>query len=446
MKTKASDNPVHRKTDRKRRLLLTLLLTIGTLLIAGFLLVWNPSKTVMILFVISAAAAWVVHWFTVLHSPETTRIPVLMYHSVSPSFSLIPNRGLSVSPALFESHLNYLKKKGYRIVSLEEVVDHMEGRKLSPGKKVSITFDDGYQDNYSFAFPLLKRFGFQATVFMSTDFIRPESPPQEILAGQKHPTGPDAYLSWAEIREMEATGLIHVESHGQSHGYRFTGDAPVGFFNPIDAKYYWYTWKIHPDHKPYWHLMPREKGKGHPIFPEAPALEGKAFLPNQDLVTFLENAAKDLDPSEIVFDRTLKTAFGEYKQRNPALGRFETSDEYKNRVIVELRESRLILERGLDREIRFFAWPNDAAPSEGSVYAIENSGYAATTAGSHYNRPGEFDGRISRIYTGERLSGIKNRHIDTMIFGWQLKLFEGYYYWYFPLILTNLIQKLIPKR
>lgn len=445
MKTYTMQKTLDRKADRKRRLKKTVLLTAGTLL-AAFLLAIRPSSPfVVILFTLTAVTSWIAHWRIVLTVPEKTRIPVLMYHSVSPSFSLIPNRGLSVSPSLFESHLNYLKKRGYKIVSLEEIIEHMQGGNIISGKKVCITFDDGYQDNYTYAFPLLKRFGFKATVFMSTDFIRSDEPPDEILK-KDHPAGPDAYLSWKEISEMEDTGIIHVESHGRSHRYRFIDDIPVGFFNPSDTDYYWYTWNIHPDHKPYWHLLHRERGKGHPIFQEAPSLQGRAFLPDRELLAALENIAADLDSGKPEFEEILSAAIEKHRAKNGAIGRFETTAEFEKRVIQELVQSRKILEQGTGRKIKFFAWPNDSAPAGGIYYALEKAGYAATTAGSHYNNPGEFDGRISRIYTGERLSGIQSLYLDTLIFGWQLKLFEGRYCYYFPIILTNLIQKFYHNR
>jgi peptidoglycan/xylan/chitin deacetylase (PgdA/CDA1 family) len=126
-----------------------------------------------------------------------------MYHYISdpPAGADPVRRDLSVSPALFESHLRYLRDAGYHVVTLDDLLGSLTTGKALPEKPVILTFDDGYVDNYINAFPLLKRYGMIGLFFLITDFIdaaRPE------------------YMSWAQIEEMGAAGQ-RFGSHSRNH-------------------------------------------------------------------------------------------------------------------------------------------------------------------------------------------------------------------------------------
>lgn len=134
---------------------------------------------------------------------RTVRVPILMYHYLStpPADADIYRTDLSVPPELFAAHLDRLLAEGFTAISLYDLVAHLtQGRPL-PAKPVVITFDDGYRDNYTNAFPLLAARQMPATFFVVTDFVdeaRPE------------------YLSWEMAREMLAAGMS-IESHGRNH-------------------------------------------------------------------------------------------------------------------------------------------------------------------------------------------------------------------------------------
>jgi peptidoglycan/xylan/chitin deacetylase (PgdA/CDA1 family) len=87
-----------------------------------------------------------------------------MYHRVNPERDAL---GLSVSPRFFESQLSFLASR-CRVISLAEAVAVLEEGTLL-GEHVVITFDDGYRDNYEFAFPILRRHGLPATIFVTVD-------------------------------------------------------------------------------------------------------------------------------------------------------------------------------------------------------------------------------------------------------------------------------------
>lgn len=120
-------------------------------------------------------------------------VPILYYHAVN---DLTPGiRELYVSPTDFSNQLQYLKENGYTVIPLEELQD--AGRYHKP---VVITFDDGYEDNYNYAYPLLKRFHYPATIFICSGFI--DKP---------------YYLKSWEIKRM--VDLISFQSHTVTHPF-----------------------------------------------------------------------------------------------------------------------------------------------------------------------------------------------------------------------------------
>lgn len=89
-----------------------------------------------------------------------------MYHSIDESGSCV-----SVSPSDFRLQMAYLKRKGYQTLSLSDFCNFFDSG-LSVGRNsVVITFDDGYRNNYEEAFPILREYGFRATIFLITDYI-----------------------------------------------------------------------------------------------------------------------------------------------------------------------------------------------------------------------------------------------------------------------------------
>lgn len=120
--------------------------------------------------------------------------PIVMYHSVIPA---VPKAyRLAVSTKTFQRQMSFLKSHKYNIVPLETLAAMVRDKQKIPPKTIAITFDDGYKDNYTFAFPILKRYKIPATIFVITREIgRPDR------------------LSWEEIKEMSDSGLVTIGSH-----------------------------------------------------------------------------------------------------------------------------------------------------------------------------------------------------------------------------------------
>ncbi len=131
------------------------------------------------------------------------RVPILMYHYLSspPPNADMYRRDLSVSPADFEAQLAYLKAEGYTGISLQNLTCYLAGYGQLPPMPIVITFDDGYADNYTNAFPLLKQYGFRATFSVVTDPLDFADP---------------RYMSWDNIIEMHAAGM-EIGAHSKRH-------------------------------------------------------------------------------------------------------------------------------------------------------------------------------------------------------------------------------------
>lgn len=127
--------------------------------------------------------------------PEDVNVPVLMYHAVSDNCWGYAE--LFVSPSSMEEQLKYLVDNGYDPIWFEDLA-HIEDY----DKPVILTFDDGYDDNYTELFPLLKKYNVKATIFVIG---------QDIV-GIAHK------LTQDQIREMSDSGLVSIQSHGYTHG------------------------------------------------------------------------------------------------------------------------------------------------------------------------------------------------------------------------------------
>lgn len=131
-----------------------------------------------------------------------------MYHSISEGHckGVHPYFALETSPLIFKSHVKYLQERGYKTISVADVVEVLRSEQADGQKYVVLTFDDGYRDFYTHAYPIMSKYGCNATVYLPTDFIRQHP---NALFGKE-------CLSWAEVRELHRSGVI-FGSHGINH-------------------------------------------------------------------------------------------------------------------------------------------------------------------------------------------------------------------------------------
>jgi len=124
-------------------------------------------------------------------------VPILYYHSVK----LENGNELRMPPEEFEAQMAYLQDKGFHSISLDQLYQASYKGGTLPEKPFVITFDDGYVDNYTTAYPILKKYGFTATVFMVTSYINGA-----------------AFMTWPQLKELVANGW-KIEGHTATHPF-----------------------------------------------------------------------------------------------------------------------------------------------------------------------------------------------------------------------------------
>jgi peptidoglycan/xylan/chitin deacetylase (PgdA/CDA1 family) len=126
-------------------------------------------------------------------------VPILTYHKFT------KGRGdtTTVTERTFEEQMKFLSAKGYRVITLDAFFDFLDLKRQIPLKSVVITVDDGWRSFYEIAYPILKKYGYPATLFVYTDFI---------LANGK------SQLDWDALREMNQNG-VDIQTHTKTHRY-----------------------------------------------------------------------------------------------------------------------------------------------------------------------------------------------------------------------------------
>jgi len=125
-------------------------------------------------------------------------IPVLSYHNFSSDQS---KDMLTVSASNFESQLDYLKKEKFHTLTIEQFQDFLESGH-APRNSILLTIDDGWLSSYNIAYPMLQKFGFNATLFVTTNYLNEQNP---------------KIISWDQARKMDHDKSINIQCHSKSH-------------------------------------------------------------------------------------------------------------------------------------------------------------------------------------------------------------------------------------
>ncbi|WNC17574.1 polysaccharide deacetylase family protein [Brevibacillus brevis] len=123
-------------------------------------------------------------------------VPVLEYHSIQDN----QKDPYCVAPAKFEEELRSILRMGYHPITATELLQMWTKHQAAVPKPILLTFDDGYEDNYTHLYPILKKYHVKATIFLATSFI-----------------GRPNFLTWDEIKQMQQSGIVDFESHTVHH-------------------------------------------------------------------------------------------------------------------------------------------------------------------------------------------------------------------------------------
>ena len=130
-------------------------------------------------------------------------VPIIVYHGVRPNYTGETSevKRYTIEPQILDRELAYLHDNKYNVISLTELYKYFDDGVPLPPKPIVLTFDDGWKNQYIYAFPLLKKYGFTATFFIFTNAI-----------GHKN------FLSWDQVKEMNDAGMT-IGGHTKTHPY-----------------------------------------------------------------------------------------------------------------------------------------------------------------------------------------------------------------------------------
>ena len=161
-------------------------------------------------------------------TPRGNSFHTLVYHDVRDRVAddIDPDQ-YAVSTNNLVAHFSWLRANGYTPVSIDDLIAARDGAALLPKKAVLLTFDDGLKSVYTHVFPLLRLFEYPAVVSVVTDWVERREP--VIYADRSR--GHGGFLTWAEIREMQQSGLVEIASHSHNLHRGMTGN-PQGNLQP----------------------------------------------------------------------------------------------------------------------------------------------------------------------------------------------------------------------
>lgn len=150
-------------------------------------------------------------------SPGAIKVPILIYHSVAPhgAFQSPIQVYYDVAPASLDKQLKYLKDNGYTVIGLDYLADALAQTITLPPKPIVITFDDGWENQFIYAYPTLKRYNNTATFFIYT-----------------HAIGHENFLTWDQVRTMDNGGMS-IGGHTRTHPYLLGITDPVALRTEI---------------------------------------------------------------------------------------------------------------------------------------------------------------------------------------------------------------------
>lgn len=328
-------------------------------------------------------------------------IPVFVFHSAD--------------LRLLSEQLAFLSANGYCCLTADFFLDAITGKRKAPPKSVVLTFDDGRSSVWTTAYPLLKRYGFQAVCFLVPKWIEDGKTPRanledlwtgcasidDIRTGEIAPP----LCTWQEIELMHRSGVIDFQSHSFSHASIFTGSRILDFVRPMTEASF-----LSSDFQPILRgsngdQIPATLPLGQPIFPWQPLFA--------ECDRYLENGQLSASCAQLVLDgggpvffsnprwrRRLRRHVAEFQRSRGAPGRLQSRDERMADMIGDLAKSRVCIEAHLEKTVRHLCYPwYVAGPS--AVMASRQAGFAANYWGivnrRAINRLGDDPYHVARL-------------------------------------------------
>lgn len=333
----------------------------------------------------------------------TGEVPVFTFHSVE--------------PGSFEACLRYLDRNGYRTLTADELLAVLRRETPVPDRAVVLSFDDGWSTLKTVAYPRLKQYGFKAVAFIVPGLVEDAPPQPEETAGRR-------FCTWGELREMQASGVVEIQSHSLNHPRMFISPTVVDFYRPPKSR------TVPKLNFPVYRESGRDRwdrvGRiGMPIYESLSVFSGRGrYFDDERLRDFCVKYVADRGESDFISTkgaaRELFKIVRDYRSKNGDQGRWAAPDEMERTLIEELEGSKRRIEEKLPgHRVRHFCYPWWHG-CERAVQLSKDLGYESNFWGRLLrrpaNRPGDDPFRIVRLrdYYLFRLPGEGRRSLRTV--------------------------------
>ena len=266
--------------------------------------------------------------FIIYNKTRKSFVLCLMYHSVDNEKG---KGGIFVNE--FEEHIKWIKdKKTFKMEELKNL------NYTLPKNSILITFDDGYKNNYTLAFPILKKYNMKATIFLNTKFIGKD----------------EFYLNWDEIKEMYESGLVDFQLHTHSHQLTIKDISVLDFYDEESSPYfkresYNLFFEGNYDEK-----KDKEKLYGLPVFKLRSKISISGYKPKKDFLKKYQNI-KQLQK----FNKNEKKDFLNklFKEKQNEFFDKISEEQFRKTVEFEILENKKIIEKNLGKTPDCLAYP-----------------------------------------------------------------------------------------
>ena len=253
----------------------------------------------------------------------------LMYHSIDSE----KNKG-GIFVDEFEEHIKWIKDK--KTFKMEE----LKGLDYTlPLNSILITFDDGYKNNYTLAFPILKKYNMKATIFLNTKFIEKD----------------ETYLNWDEIREMYKSGLIDFQLHTHSHQLTVKDIEVLAFYDNESSPYFKReSYSLFFDGN-YDEKKDAKKLNGLPVFKLRSKISIPGYKPKKN---FVEKYRSIVELQENKFEKEKKKFLNRlFKEKKDEFFDKISEEQFKETVKFEILENKKIISEKLGKVPDCLAYP-----------------------------------------------------------------------------------------
>ena len=313
-------------------------------------------------------------------------VPVFVFHSLE--------------PAEFGRKLAYLAQNGYQTLSADEHFQVLMGSRTAPDRAVVLSFDDGRGTLWSVGFPLLKKHGMKAVVFLVPGRVPSIPEPAPWADSPQREQGEGAFLSWQEIEAMSASGLVDFQSHTLTHGRIHVGPRVAGFLTPAHRRGPGVL-DVPLLRRGSRDLFADQAPLGAPLLESAPRTsEALRFFEEPEVRKACVAEVRDNGGEAFFERRDWRRCLARIVEERGVPGTLETPEERLLALRRELLESREIIEKRTGKPVVHLCYPWHASGPTAARVAREagyRTAYCGKVPGVPISRSGDDPLRIARI-------------------------------------------------